>query len=330
MRLLKQTKLSATTQRYALATLTLTGLVAASGCHVDMWAQPKIKPYYESDFFADKQSSRPLVPGTVAQNGLKLDDAIYTGYVNGKLVKTIPAATVRSFDSPKAMLLRGQSRYNAYCSPCHSRVGDGNGMITQRGLGYWQKLPASYHTDRLRKIEDGHFYDVIVNGYGVMYGYSSRIQDVNDRWAVVAYIRALQLSRNAPNTEVPAEIQGQLNEMRASQAAQGNSGLQSPAGNPELGSGENGAMGRNGVSGGGGVRGTTPPNRTEGGEAPGARNGTIRGAEDAGTGTPVGGTLPGPAGRPPGSGNAPASGIGAGGASGATTGATGAGTNGGR
>ena len=170
-------------------------LVALSGCHTDMWRQPYIKPYYQSEFFPDQQASRPLVAGTIPQGELKTSDPdFYRGKgAEGKLIKTIPVRAVQSFASPKAMLLRGQDRYNAYCTPCHGKTGNGNGFITQRGLGYWQKLPASYHTDRLRKTEDGHIYDTITNGYGIMYGYAARIQDPNDRWAVVAYVRALQL-----------------------------------------------------------------------------------------------------------------------------------------
>ena len=158
-----------------------------------MWIQPKAKPYYQSDFFADQQASRPLVYGAVPQGSLRLADGYHTGYdAPKKLTKTIPAQAVESFASPKEMLLKGQEQYNVYCQPCHGKTGNGNGMIMQRGGGYWQKVAASYHTKRLREIEDGHIYDVIVNGHGVMYGYASRIQDVNDRWAIVAYSRALQ------------------------------------------------------------------------------------------------------------------------------------------
>jgi hypothetical protein len=181
-----------------------------------MWAQPKMKPYYESDFFADRSSLRPLVPNTVPQNGLeaRLDEAYSLGRLpNGKYLPQIPPKAVRAFGTPKEMLLRGRDRYTAFCAPCHSEVGDGNGMITQRGLGYWQKLPASYYTDRLRTVEDGYLYNVLVNGHGVMYGYGARVQNIDDRWAVIAYIRALQLAHNAsPALAPPAalqEIQGQ-------------------------------------------------------------------------------------------------------------------------
>src|SRR5690348_4366487 len=130
------------------ASAMLGATVIISGCHVDMWEQPKVKAYYPSEFYADQQGSRPLVPNTVPQGPLKLSDpAYYTGMVNGKPVKTIPVRAVQAFVSPKDMLLRGQDRFNAFCSPCHSRTGDGNGFITQRGLGFWSKLPASYHTD---------------------------------------------------------------------------------------------------------------------------------------------------------------------------------------
>ncbi len=174
----------------------LAGIALLSGCHLDMWIQPKAKPYYQSDFFRDQQASRPLVNGAVPQGSLRLNDAYHTGYDSStKLTPKIPVQAVESFASPKEMLLRGQERYNVYCQPCHGKVGNGNGMIMQRGTGYWQKVAASYHTKRLREIEDGHIYDVITNGYGVMYGYASRIQDVNDRWAIVAYSRALQRSQ---------------------------------------------------------------------------------------------------------------------------------------
>ncbi|MDX1932110.1 MAG: cytochrome c [Capsulimonadales bacterium] len=200
-------------RRRLLAGLTLAFLatVAVSGCHIDMWRQPKIKPYEESDFFNDRQGSRPKVAHTVARGRILTDDVVYyTGKdARGRLIRNIPLRAVQSFTSPKDMLLRGQERFNAFCSPCHGQTGNGNGFISQRGLGYWSKLPASFQTDRLRRTEDGHIYDTLVNGYGIMYGYGSRIQDVNDRWAVVAYVRALQLAATgtvpAPNAPVSTE-----------------------------------------------------------------------------------------------------------------------------
>jgi mono/diheme cytochrome c family protein len=197
-------------QRYARAwagaTILLGAAVMLSGCHVDMWRQPRVRAYGDFEFFADRQGSRPLVPGTVSREaGIRSDDPGYfTGKVNGKPIKTIPVRAVQAFKSPKDMLLRGQDRFMAYCTPCHGQTGNGNGFITERGLGYWQKLPASYHTNRLRKVEDGHIYDTLTNGFGIMYGYGSRIQDVNDRWAVVAYVRALQLTHAGQPSQGPA------------------------------------------------------------------------------------------------------------------------------
>lgn len=185
--------------RYFGGALALLGSLAVSGCHTDMWIQPYIEPYKESGLFRNQQGMRPVVEGTVAQGGLRLNDNYYRGHdASGKELKSIPVEAVKAFVSPKEMLVRGKDRYEAFCYPCHGSNGNGNGFISVRGRGYWQKMPASYHIDRLRKANDGYLYDVITNGHGVMYGYASRIQDVNDRWAIVAYIRALQYSRSRP------------------------------------------------------------------------------------------------------------------------------------
>jgi mono/diheme cytochrome c family protein len=166
---------------FALAAISL------AGCHTDMWRQPKGEPLGENDFFPDGQMSRPLLTGTIARGKIRKDDAFFTGAVNGKWVDTLPVPLT------KALLERGQERYNVYCSPCHGQIGDGNGMIANRG--FTLKRPVgNYHTDRLRKMPVGHFYDVITNGYGAMYSYSSRVEP-SDRWAIVAYIKALQVSQ---------------------------------------------------------------------------------------------------------------------------------------
>ena len=147
--------------------------------------------------------------GTIARGKLRTDDAYTTGKEGTKFVARIPAEAVKSFGGPKAMLDRGEQRYTVYCSPCHGTTGNGNGFIAQRGLGFWQKLPSTLLQPRLLKVEDGHIYDVLTHGKGAMYGYASRIQDYNDRWAVVAYVRALQLagggmiSESAPVAEAP-------------------------------------------------------------------------------------------------------------------------------
>lgn len=170
-------------------------LALLTGCHPDMWRQPKAKPLQASDFFPDGMASRPLVAHTIARGQLREDDAYYTGISSGKLVDVFP------FPMTRADIRRGQERFNIYCSPCHGRLGDGKGMIAQRGLSLVRE-PASYHTERLRKMPVGHFYDVITNGFGIMYSYAQRV-DPDDRWRIAAYIRALQLSQHATRADLP-------------------------------------------------------------------------------------------------------------------------------
>ncbi len=173
--------------RWAQAALLAGLLVFASACRNDMHTQPRYKVYAETTFFGDGRSERPRIEDTVARGQLHLDEARYTGKVNGKDVEEIPIQIT------KDDMARGQERFNIYCSPCHGRVGDGHGMIVARGL----RRPPSYHDDRLLKAPIGHFFDVVTNGYGSMYSYASRVT-VDDRWRIAAYIRALQLSQNAP------------------------------------------------------------------------------------------------------------------------------------
>lgn len=149
-----------------------------------MHVQPRYNPMESSTFFDDGRSERPVVPGTVARGQLRTDEAFYTGKLNGVEVNTFP------FPITREVLDRGQERYNIYCTPCHDRVGDGKGMIVQRGF----PPPPSYHIDRLRQAPVGHFFSVMTNGYGTMYSYASRVSP-KDRWAIAAYIRALQLSQ---------------------------------------------------------------------------------------------------------------------------------------
>lgn len=178
--------------RYALGLGALASMSVLSGCHIDMWQQPKMKAYYESDFYTDRQSSRAIPDGTVARGLLRTGDAYTTGKEGTKFTTQIPPEAVKALGGPKAMLNRGQDRYDVFCSPCHGTLGNGNGFIAQRGMGFWQKMPATLHQPRLLKVEDGYIYDVLTHGKGAMYGYASRIQDYNDRWAVVAYVRMLQ------------------------------------------------------------------------------------------------------------------------------------------
>lgn len=160
---------------------------------------PRYDPYEASTFFPDGRSARNLPVGTVARGWLREDDAVYTGKVNGELVDAFPFAI--SHDD----LARGRDRFNVYCTPCHGRLGDGNGMVVQRGL----RQAASYHQERLRQERVGYFFDVITNGFGAMQGYAEQVP-VRDRWLIVAYIRALQLAQNATVNDVPADRRGEL------------------------------------------------------------------------------------------------------------------------
>ncbi len=157
-----------------------------AGCTQDMATQPRYNPLRASDFFGDRRSARPLVPGTIARGHLRGDEKYYTGMSNGQEVDSAP------FPITKADLLRGQERFNINCSPCHDRTGYGNGMVAQRGFRH----PPSYHIDRLRNAPLGHFFDVMTRGFGAMSDVSDRVTP-EDRWRIAAYIRALQLSQRA-------------------------------------------------------------------------------------------------------------------------------------
>ncbi len=177
----------------------LLGCLFFISCQQDMARQPSYRPFAPSTFFADGRSARHLVPGTVARGQLKTDTHLYAGQANGKLVDTFP------FPVTRAVLERGQERYNIYCSPCHGRIGNGEGIVVQRGF----QRPASFHIDRLREAPVGYFFNAITNGFGTMYDYAARIKPA-DRWAIVAYIRALQFSQHATLADVPAEEQRRL------------------------------------------------------------------------------------------------------------------------
>jgi len=165
-----------------------------SGCRLDMHLQPRENPLARSDFYADQRSARPLVEGTVARGDLQADTYFYTGKVGNNPGDVMP------FPVTREVLERGRERYDIYCAPCHSRIGDGNGIVPSRGFA---RKPPSYHIPRLQKAPVGYFFDVITNGFGIMPDYASQIP-VRDRWDIVAYVRALQLSQNATMADVPA------------------------------------------------------------------------------------------------------------------------------
>jgi hypothetical protein len=181
---------------------------ALAGCRLDMHIQPKYLPYEPTTFFGDGRSEREPVPGTVARGQLRLDDLLFTGMENGAESNRFP------FPITKDDLERGRERFNIYCTPCHDYTGSGNGMIVQRGFPH----PPSFHTDRLRAAPVGHFFGVMTNGFGAMYSYADRV-DVGDRWRIAAYIRVLQLSRNATIDDVPEADQARLNGQPGEQAA---------------------------------------------------------------------------------------------------------------
>jgi mono/diheme cytochrome c family protein len=181
---------------------------AVTACRQDMHDQPKYKPFRESESFADKRSARPLVPGTVARGTLREDSVFYTGKVGKDFVTEIPVKVTAD------LLARGETQFQVFCSPCHGRTGRGDGMIVQRGF----KKPPSYHTDQLRQMPIGYFYDVITNGFGAMADYSAQVPPL-DRWAIAAYIRTLQYSQYAPAVDVPADERAGLDRSLAAAPA---------------------------------------------------------------------------------------------------------------
>ena len=182
-----------------LCVLIVLGLLLLAGCRQKMADQPRYEPLGRSTFFGDERAARPLVEGTVARDQLRIDEHLYQGKQRGKLVDTFP------FPVTLAVLSRGRERYDIFCSPCHDRVGSGQGMIVRRGY----RAPPSMHIERLRQAPAGHFFDVMTNGFGVMPDYTQQIRPA-DRWAIVAYIRALQFSQHAAVADVPADRRKQL------------------------------------------------------------------------------------------------------------------------
>lgn len=181
-------------------------LAAAAGCRQEMYNQPKYRPLEKSDFFVDKRASRPLVEGTVARGSL--DSAA------GALPPAGPpgaAELVTALPMPLTgeLLARGRQRYEIFCTPCHDRTGGGQGMVVRRGY----RPPPSLHIDRLRDAPVGHFYDVMTRGLGAMPDYAQQVPS-EDRWAIAAYVKALQLSQHAPVAELTQEDRDRLDAKR--------------------------------------------------------------------------------------------------------------------
>jgi mono/diheme cytochrome c family protein len=167
-------------------------LLTVSGCRQDMHNQPKYKPLRPSPLFSDKSSARPLIEGTVARGTLQEDEVFFTGKMSGATVKQLP------FQMTEKDLDRGQERFNIFCTPCHDMTGTGKGMVVQRGY----RQPPSLHDPRLRAADPGYVFDVITNGFGAMPDYRTQI-DARDRWRIVAYVRALQLSNAGTAADIP-------------------------------------------------------------------------------------------------------------------------------
>lgn len=164
-----------------------------------MGNQPRYDPFEQSSFFPDGQSARQPVPDTVARGQLRDDTLLLTGMENGQPATRFP------FPVTRPVLDRGRDRFEIYCAPCHGRTGYADGMVVQRGF----IPPPSFHTDALRQAPVGHIFDVATNGLGAMPSYAAQVP-VPDRWAIVAYIKALQLSQHADAGSLPPELQQQL------------------------------------------------------------------------------------------------------------------------
>lgn len=185
--------------RRAAVLALLAGLAGVVACRNDMGDQPKFKPLARNGFFPDDRASRPLVEDTVPRTPLRSDVLLETGKLNGAIADVFP------FPVTAQVLERGQQRFNIFCSVCHGLAGYGDGMVVQRGF----KRPPSFHVDRLRQAPAGHYFDVMTNGFGAMYDYRARISP-EDRWAIVAYIRALQLSQHSGLADVPDKERAKL------------------------------------------------------------------------------------------------------------------------
>jgi mono/diheme cytochrome c family protein len=182
-----------------LMMLTSVAIFAIAGCRQQMADQPHQRPLEPSTFFDDGMASRPVEPGTVARAGREQNGPRFNSKVDGKLVDTFP------FEVTMQVLARGQERYEIFCSPCHDRLGTGQGMIVRRGF-----TPArSFHDPRLRDAPAGHFFEVMTQGFGQMPSYANQLSE-HDRWAVIAYIRALQFSRNVRLDQLPPEDRAKM------------------------------------------------------------------------------------------------------------------------
>ena len=185
-------RISAKRRRTIIGLISYVGLLA--GCTLTMADQPRYEPFEKSTFYEDNLSARPPVADTVARGQLQLDEHLFSGQVDGEYAQTFP------FTVTLDVLERGQEQYNIFCAPCHDRVGSGQGVMVEYGL----RSPPSFHTPELREQPPGYYFDLISQGTRVMPSYADRIVAA-DRWAIIAYIRALQLSQHADVSQVPPD-----------------------------------------------------------------------------------------------------------------------------
>jgi mono/diheme cytochrome c family protein len=192
----------------ARAAVIVAAAAALGACRQDMHDAPRYDPLERGRFFNDGRASRTPVPNTVPRGLIREDRHMFEGVVDGKPAETFPMAVT------PAVMARGQDRFNVYCAPCHGRTGEGDGMIVQRGF----RKPPSYHEERIRNAPVGYYFDVMTRGFGAMQDYSAQVTAA-DRWAIAAYIRALQLSQRATVNDVPAERRGELDQPAAAAQA---------------------------------------------------------------------------------------------------------------
>lgn len=200
-------------RRLQVLAMALFVAATATACRQDMHDAPKYEPLEKSAFFKDHRASRQLVEGTIARGKLKEDTLLFTGRDANGLSETFP------FPVTEGVLARGQERFNIYCSPCHSRVGDGNGMIAQRGY----KHPPTFHDDRMRGMAAGYYVNVITNGFATMPSYALQVAPA-DRWAIAAYIKALQLSKHVSASDLTSADQAKVEKGETEAGSEGGSG----------------------------------------------------------------------------------------------------------
>lgn len=224
---------AAALRRLRLCALLLALPVGLGGCTRDMKDQPKHKTFSASAFHEDGAAARPLPQGTVARGHLRADHLLYAGLAEGgKFTTQLPLPVTA------ALLARGRERYDIFCSPCHDRLGNGRGMIVRRGF----KQPPSFHIERLRGARPGYLFDVATNGFGQMSGYASQVS-AEDRWAIVAYIRALQLSQYVELTSLAPTDSAAVMRAILDQQSQSQSPAASPTGEHGAARGDHGAPG---------------------------------------------------------------------------------------